>query len=73
MMRTEKITAKAMEKLDGDRYKLSLVVAKRADQLSSGAEPLISVDKNKVKFVDIALMEVAEGKVGLEALVDIEE
>lgn len=71
-MRTEKITAKAMEKMNGDRYKLSLVVAKRADQLSSGAEPLISVDKNKVKFVDIALMEVAEGKVGLEALVDIE-
>ena len=71
-MRTEKITAKAMERLNGDRYKLTLVVAKRADQLSSGAKPLISVDKNKVKFVDIALMEVAEGKVGLDALVDIE-
>lgn len=71
-MRTEKITAKAMEKLDGDRFKLSLVVAKRADQLASGAEPLINVDKNKVKFVDIALMEVAEGKVGLDSLVDIE-
>lgn len=71
-MRLEQITAKALKLLDGDRYKLALVVAKRADQLSSGHEPLIVVDKNRVKLTDIAIMEVAEGKVGLEALVDKE-
>jgi DNA-directed RNA polymerase subunit omega len=67
-MRIEKITAKAMEYLDGDRYKLTLVVAKRAEELSFGAEPLVSVDKNKMKFTDIALMEVAEGKVNIESI-----
>lgn len=69
-MRTEKITAQALKYLDGDRYKLSLVVAKRADELSSGAMPLINVDKDKVKLTDIALREVAEGKIGLDTLVD---
>lgn len=71
-MRTEKITAKALERLDGDRYKLALVVSKRADELASGAKPLIKVDTNKVKSADIAILEVAEGKIGLDALVDKE-
>lgn len=71
-MRTEKIAAKALERLDGDRYKLSLVVSKRADELSSGKTPLIDVDINKVKVADIALMEIAEGKIRLEAFVDKE-
>lgn len=71
-MRLEQITAKALEHLGGDRYKLALVVAKRADQLSSGQEPLINVDKNRVKFADIAIMEVAEGKIKLDSLVDKE-
>jgi DNA-directed RNA polymerase subunit omega len=68
-MRLEKITAKAMEQLGGDRYKLSLAVAKRAEALASGAEPLVSVDKNKVKFADIALMEIAEGKIGISSII----
>ena len=71
-MRTEKITAKAMRQVGGDRYKLSLVVSKRAEQLSSGAEPLIKVDREKVKLVDIAIMEVAEGKIGLDSIVEAE-
>jgi len=68
-MRIEKITAKAMERLDGDRYKLSLVVAKRAEELAAGSAPMIEVDKNKVKFADIALMEVAEGKLSIETII----
>lgn len=71
-MRSEKITAKALKRLDGDRYKLSLVVSKRADQLSAGEKPLINVDTNKVKLADVAIMEVAEGKVGLDIIVDKE-
>ncbi len=67
-MRLEKITAKALEKLGGDRYKLSLITSKRADELSKGAKPLVGVDANKFKLIDIAIMEVAEGKVGLDAL-----
>lgn len=60
-MRLEKITAKALEKVNFDRYLLSLAVAKRANELISGAEPLIDVDVKKMKYTDIALMEIAEG------------
>ncbi len=69
-MRLEKIMAKALDRLDGDRYKLSLVVSKRSDELSRGEQPLVNVDTNKVKLTDIAIMEVAEGKIGLDCLVD---
>lgn len=69
-MRTEQITAKALKKVGDDRYKLSLVVARRAEALANGAPVLVSTDTSKMKFADIALLEVAEGKVGLEAIVD---
>lgn len=67
-MRTEQIAAKALERLDDDRYKLALMVAKRAEELADGAEPLIQVNKNKYKFADIALMEIAEGKVDIKSV-----
>ena len=69
-MRTEQITAKALKRLNDDRYKLSLVVARRAEALANGAEVLVDADTSKMKFADIALLEVAEGKVGLEAIVE---
>ena len=72
-MRTEKITAKALKYVDDDRYKLALLVAKRAEQLANGAEPLVKVEKANSKFTDIALLEVAEGKVSIESFVDEEE
>ncbi len=68
MQRIEEITAKALEKIGQDRYKLAMLVSKRAEQLANGAEPLIKADKNKSKFTDIALMEIAEGKVRLESI-----
>ena len=68
-MRLEKTIAKAMEYMDGDRYKLSLAVAKRSEALAAGAEPLVSVDKNRTKFADIALMEIADGKIRISSIV----
>lgn len=65
-MRIEQIAAKALEKMDNDRYKLSLVVSKRAEQLADGQNPLVDLDKNKFKFTDIALYEIAEGKIKIE-------
>lgn len=62
MQRIEEIAAKALQKMGNDRYKLSLVVAKRAEELANGAIPLVDLDKNKVKFADIALYEIAEEK-----------
>ena len=63
MQRTEEITARALQLVGQDRYRLVMMVSKRADQLSNGAEPLIKADKNKQKFTDIALLEIAEGKI----------
>lgn len=70
MQRIEEITAKALEFTGQDRYQLVMLVSKRAEQLSNGAEPLIKADKNKQKLTDIALMEIAEGKVRLESITD---
>lgn len=69
-MRTEQITAKALKQVGDDRYKLSLVVAKRAEALANGAQVLVSTDTSKMKFADIALLEIAEGKIGFEGFVE---
>ncbi|MBZ7987510.1 DNA-directed RNA polymerase subunit omega [Campylobacter canadensis] len=68
-MRTEQIAAKALEKVGNDRYILSIMVAKRAKELSEGASVLINLDsKNTYKFTDIALMEIAEEKIVFEGV-----
>ena len=69
-MRTEQITARALKQVGDDRYKLSLIVAKRAEALANGAIALVDADTSKMKFADIALLEVAEGKIGLEVIVE---
>jgi len=69
-MRLEKITAKALKRVDFDRYLLSNAVSKRANELANGEEPLIEVDIKKFKYTDIALMEIAEGKLKIEVKKD---
>lgn len=64
-MRSEQIITKALEKVGDDRYKLSLIVAKRAEELGAGATALVE-NTEKMKFVDIALREIAEGKISIE-------
>ena len=70
MQRTEEIASKALNAVDNDRYKLSLLVAKRAEALAEGDAPLVKSDNAKMKFTDIALREIAEGKIALEGLVE---
>ena len=70
MQRIEQIVAKALKMLDDDKYLLSIIVAKRAEQLANGALPLVKNSSSKEKFTDIALREIAEGKVGLESITD---
>ncbi|BCD60520.1 MULTISPECIES: DNA-directed RNA polymerase subunit omega [unclassified Nitratiruptor] len=65
-MRLEKIAARALENVGFDRYLLSIAVAKRANELATGKEPLVDVDVKKYKYTDIALMEIAEGKLKIE-------
>ncbi len=66
MKRLEQITAKALERLNHDRYLLTKAVGKRAEELSRGAAPLVDMDIKKHKATDIALHEIAEGKLHIE-------
>ena len=67
-MRLEKIVSKALKNVDNDSYVLSLMVAKRTKELNQGSEPKIEIKKEKYKYPDIALMEIAEGKIQLESI-----
>lgn len=69
-MRLEKIIATALKNANDDHYILSLMVSKRANDLAEGAEPFIKADKNKIKLTDIALMEIAQGFVMFDKLVE---
>ena len=62
-MRVEQMTAKALKNVSYDRYLLAVAVGKRAEELSSGAKALIDYDPRRSKYADIALQEIAEGKI----------
>ncbi len=61
-MRLEEILAQALEKVNNDRYILSVAVGQRADELSKGAKPLLDSEQTKnMKYTDIAIKEIASG------------
>jgi len=62
-MRVEQVTAKALERVGHDRYLLASAVGKRVKELIDGEKPLVDLDKKRYKFADIALVEIAEGKI----------
>ena len=66
MTRLEQVTAKALERLNHDRYLLSKAVGRRAEELNSGATPLVDMDIKKHKATDIAIHEIAAGKLHIE-------
>ena len=68
-MRLEKVIARALENMEDDHYKLSIVIAKRAKEFANGAKPLIDMDLNKNKFTDVALHEIANGVLKIDKLV----
>jgi DNA-directed RNA polymerase subunit omega len=65
-MRLEKVSAKALERVEHDRYKLSRAVGIRAKEISNGAKPLVNMDPKLHKATDIAIYEIAEGKLIIE-------
>jgi DNA-directed RNA polymerase subunit omega len=69
-MRLEKLTAKALETANIDRYQLAIAVAKRSEQLQSGASTKLNVDLKKMKAADVALMEIAEGHITIKGFID---
>ncbi len=62
-MRTEQLTAVALEKVNFDKYLLANAVGKRAEKIANGEEPLLDFDTSGMKYADIALQEIAEGKI----------
>ncbi len=66
MTRLEQVTAKALERVNHDRYLLSKAVGKRAEELNAGAMPLVDMDIKQHKATDIAIHEIAEGKLKVE-------
>jgi len=67
-MRLEQIAAVALEKYNFDRYLMAKAVGKRAEALTNGAKPLVDMNLKEHKATDIALVEIAEGK--LEIIVE---
>jgi len=68
-MRLEEILADALEKVNNDRYVLSVAVGQRADELSKGAKPLIESSQTKnMKYTDIAIKEIASGVLVIDNL-----
>ena len=62
-MRTEQLTALALEKVDFDKYLLANAVGKRAEAIAQGAASVLDMDTSDMKYADIALQEIAEGKI----------
>ncbi len=69
-MRLEERMAKALERVNNDRYILSIAVGQRADELSKGAKPLLDKNTQNMKYTDIAIDEIADGLLKIEGLVE---
>lgn len=71
-LRTEQIAAKALARVSDDRYVLASLIFERVRQLSAGAKPLVDMDTKNHKLPDIALFEIAEGKIELVSIKDMD-
>jgi len=49
--------------LDFDKYLLANAVGKRAEAIANGAAPVLDIDTYGMKYAEIALQEIAEGKI----------
>ncbi|RAX58688.1 DNA-directed RNA polymerase subunit omega [Helicobacter monodelphidis] len=65
-MRMEEIASKALERVNNDRYMLSNIIFARVEELSKGVKPLVDMNVKIHKLPDIALIEIAEGKIGVK-------
>ncbi len=63
--RPEEITARALEKVNHDKYLLSKAVGMRAQEIANGAQVLVEDDTSGMKYADIALLEIAQGKISV--------
>ena len=71
-LRTEQIAARALKRLHDDRYLLANLIFERVKELGNGAEPLVDMDVKLHKLPDIAMREIAEGKIEFTSIEDKE-
>lgn len=71
-MRTEQIAAKALEQVNNDRYVLASMIFKRVKQLNNGAPNLVGANLKLEKLADVAMREIAEGKLVLERIEEMD-
>ena len=68
-MRIEEIVSEALDRVNNDRYVLSIAVGQRADELSKGAKPLLDGEQTKnMKYTDIAIKEIASGALTIDGV-----
>ena len=71
MIRKQEIDA--LSKRMGGRFKMTVLIQKRIQELVRGAAPLVALDKErKQTHIDIAVEEVIQGKVCFEPTEDEE-
>ena len=70
ILRTEEIAAKALARVSNDRYVLASLIFERVKELGAGAKPLVDMDVKAHKLPDIAMFEIAEGKIELTSIED---
>jgi DNA-directed RNA polymerase subunit omega len=63
MIRKHEIAA--MSKKLGGRFKLTVLIQKRIQELARGAAPLVALDKGN-SLIDIAVEEILQGKVSFD-------
>lgn len=66
MVRIEELVAKALKKVEDDRYLLSVLVAKRAKEILESGNTTVNIVKKGYKPTDIALYEIAEGLINVK-------
>ncbi len=68
--RTESLVAQALKNknIGNDRYMLDNLVFARVKQLNAGAKTLVNMDPKRHKLVDIAIREIAEGKIDIDRI-----
>jgi DNA-directed RNA polymerase subunit omega len=72
MIRKQEIDT--LSKKMGGRFKMTVLIQKRIQELVRGASPLVALDKErKQTIIDIAIEEVVQGKVCFEPTAEDEE
>ena len=72
-MRLEETIAQALDNVGGDKYLLSVAIAKRAEELRSGSSTKLNINAKNYKDVDLALMEIATNAIKVQKYKDLKK